>query len=561
VHSAPIESSARGALICPICGRSIAPEIRSLVVNIEAPVVRRLQKANPGWKAETGACPECIGQAVEAARVGRSHTSLHEELLVPYPIYSREEAHLIPTPLRVGANPAFTGQGVTLAFLDSGFYPHPDLIRPENRILCYVDATGKEPVEKAMMNKPDRASWHGLMTSCVAAGSGYKSGHSFRGIANRSDLVLVKTGSASSPGISEADIQRALAWVIANRERFNIRIVNISLGGDFPTHGKLSELDEMVEKAVAAGLVVITAAGNSAGAALVPPATAPSAITVGGLDDANSYNRKLWRMYHSSYGFGALHRPKPDLIAPATWLPAPMLPRTQIHNQGILLWQIDRLLERLHTLLEQARAQQLFDASDLRAQLKNEQRHIRLRMIKQKYVHSHYQHVDGTSMAAPVVSSIAAQVLEANPELTPTQVKLILTGTASRLEDIALERQGAGLVNAALAVAAAQRTSTNAWRSLPFSPNVRLDGVRFYYLDPGGKYSRASVIGSFNGWDPRAHPMQRSPEGLWHLSVPPLPPGSYRYKFLLDTAWVNDPENTNRLEDGQGGFDSMLATG
>lgn len=48
---------------------------------------------------------------------------------------------VIPTPLRLGADSEYTGKGVTIAFLDSGFYPHPDLIQPENRIVAFKDIT------------------------------------------------------------------------------------------------------------------------------------------------------------------------------------------------------------------------------------------------------------------------------------------------------------------------------------------------------------------------------------------------------------------------------------
>jgi len=46
---------------------------------------------------------------------------------------------VIPTLTRLDADPNYTGKGVTIAFLDSGFYPHPDLVDPVNRILVYKD--------------------------------------------------------------------------------------------------------------------------------------------------------------------------------------------------------------------------------------------------------------------------------------------------------------------------------------------------------------------------------------------------------------------------------------
>ncbi len=145
------------------------------------------------------------------------------------------------------------------------------------------------------------------MTSCVAAGNGSLSEQLYRGIAYQANLVLVKTGNPEGRGIREVDIQRALAWVLANYQRFNIKIINISLGGDHPANGKLSELDQLVEEAVDCGIVVVTAAGNDGAERLVSPASAPSAITVGGLDSRNTYDRRLWQLYHSNYGWADQH--------------------------------------------------------------------------------------------------------------------------------------------------------------------------------------------------------------------------------------------------------------
>ena len=83
-----------------------------------------------------------------------------------------------------------------------------------------------------------------------------------------------------------------MTWVLANQARYNIRVVNISLGGDHPANGKLSDLDRLVEQAVEQGMVVVAASGNGGVERLVPPASAPSAITVGGLDDGNSYDHR-----------------------------------------------------------------------------------------------------------------------------------------------------------------------------------------------------------------------------------------------------------------------------
>jgi serine protease AprX len=73
----------------------------------------------------------------------------------------------------------------------------------------------------------------------------------------------------------------------------------------------------------------------------------------------------------------------------------------------------------------------------------------------EKIISEHYKHVDGTSFAAPIVSSVVAQLLQANPGLSPNQVKKILIDTAARLPNVATDRQGWGVVRPAQAVAIA----------------------------------------------------------------------------------------------------------
>jgi serine protease AprX len=364
----------------------------------------------------------------------------------------------LPTPLRVNASPRFTGKGIVIAFLDCGFFPHPDLTQPEDRILYFADARPEHVRENAGFSVPHATSWHGMMTSCASVGNGFMSMYRYAGIAPDAKAVLVKTGNTRDRRIREADIYRALRWTMDNAARFNIRIVNISLGGDIPSTGKITPLDQLVEDAVAQGLVVVCAAGNSGTQRMIPPASAPSAITVGGLNDHNSLDRTQRGMYHSSYGRGARGAMKPELIAPAQWVAAPMLPRTKTHNEAQFLWKIERASEReLARILRTKEARARISVDTLSRPLNEIRRLARERINEQKFIHPHYQHVDGTSFAAPIVSSVIAQMLEANAALTPAQVKQLLMDTAEPLDDVPLERQGAGVVNAGAAVEAALR--------------------------------------------------------------------------------------------------------
>jgi len=543
---------------CSLCRRPLDPDLLAIQPKIEDHIVRILRENNPEWKTDESLCPECVHEAVEKAIEARSLTSLQAELLTPFPVYSRDEKQLLTTPVRVHANPNLTGRGVTLAFIDSGFYPHPDLIRPTNRILCYVDATGRVPVEKQHFKQPMVTSWHGLMTSAICAGNGFMSNHLYRGLAEKAKLVLVKTGHLRGRGIRDRDISRALTWVLNNHKRFNIRIVNISLGGDSPTTGKFTELDELVEEAVLRGLVVVVAAGNTGHRIIVPPASAPSAIAVGGLNDQNHLDPRYRRMYWSSYGRGINGVRKPDIIAPAIWLAAPMLPKTRTHNAALYFWslaqasdaKLSKVLESNYAETHLGKKMQGLPASEIRTVIQEY-------MNEQKFIHPHYQHVDGTSMAAPIVSGVVAQMLEANPSLTPAQVKEILLTTADPLNDAPAERQGAGALNAGRVVAAALRVSGGLLQGIPISPNTAHQEITFYYYDPSAR--QVALIGSFNDWQSRDGEMVQIRPGLWEGSLDSAARGRHRYKFLIDRSrWIHDPENPLRIEDGFGGFNSLI---
>jgi serine protease AprX len=77
---------------------------------------------------------------------------------------------------------------------------------------------------------------------------------------------------------------------------------------------------------------------------------------------------------------------------------------------------------------------------------------LQARAYEHKLIDAYHQHVDGTSVATPIVTSVIAQMLEVNPKLTPAQVKAVLKQTAQVLEDAPSTRQGAGVLDAAAAV-------------------------------------------------------------------------------------------------------------
>src|SRR5262249_15120381 len=157
---------------------------------------------------------------------------------------------VLSTPERFDDDGRLTGRGVTIAFLDSGFHPHPDLTAPEHRILAYHDV-----FEPGAVLDPDRDpepdAWHGTQTSVVAAGSGHLSDGLYRGLASGSRLALVRVGRNGR--IGEDAIARGLEWVLAHREQFGIRVLSLSLGGDEDRPLAENRVNRLVEEAVARG--------------------------------------------------------------------------------------------------------------------------------------------------------------------------------------------------------------------------------------------------------------------------------------------------------------------
>jgi serine protease AprX len=162
---------------------------------------------------------------------------------------------VIPTQVRLNADPNYTGKGVTIAFLDSGFYPHPDLVEPANRILCFKDLT-REKNSLVSRDDDEPWQWHGTQTSVVAAGNGRLSEGIYCGLARDAQLVLVKVSDKGR--ISEENIASGLKWIIENRERYNIRVLNISLGGDEDVPCSQSIIDQAAEEAIKQGITAIS---------------------------------------------------------------------------------------------------------------------------------------------------------------------------------------------------------------------------------------------------------------------------------------------------------------
>lgn len=362
---------------------------------------------------------------------------------------------VLPTPERVGAPPEYTGRGITIAVVDSGFYMHPDLGK---RVLVHADATTSHIIEQPQVTEASDLSWHGQMTSVIAAGDGRLSDGRYRGIASESQLVLVKISSPRGL-VKERDILRGLHWLVDNHQRFGVRVINLSVGGDDHSADPEHPLHQAVRRLTEAGIVVIAAAGNNGRGWLVPPASAPEAIVVGGYDDHNTTDRSEWTSYHSNWGTAHDGSLKPDILAPAAWIASPILPGSLVDREAYWLGPLlesesERALKRLLTR----------GYGDLGVSLEHAQHPdqslyemLQQRINSHKLIDAKHQHVDGTSVSAAVVSAVVAQMLEANPRLTPVQIRSILIETAHPLVSVPPAQQGAGAFDPARAVAYAKR--------------------------------------------------------------------------------------------------------
>jgi serine protease AprX len=540
-------------IVCPLCNDTVDKLLYRYHLDNERQVIERIKDHNPQWAENDGACSRCVDYY---------HTEIvMEQRMLPeagpyFPVKSADDFLILPTGLRLDADSRYTGKGVTICFIDSGFYPHPDLTAYKNRIKKIVDITNPKR-SREYFSQPHPESWHGTMTSVVCAGDGYLSNGLYKGIACEAELVLLKVQNDAGH-ITTENIVKALEWVLKNHKKYGIRIVNMSLGDDESISYKQSEIDKRAEQLIETGITVVAAVGNDENGTIKPPANSPHVIATGGIDDGNKLAEEN-KAYHSSYGETIDGLMKPELVAHAIWIAAPILPGTKEQQESAVL----------HHLLQTA-------DNDLVSGLKENQEKIQVgetvsgsndvtfireavinRIQSCKYISPHYMHVDGTSFAAPVVSSVIAQMLEINPHLNPSMIRELLFTSAKRINSIAAERQGFGVIRPRKAILRIlKREVIMKPHTSPYI-NSRQKTIEFYVRHDCA--SQISLAGSFNHWAQDVLLMEPGKNGLWKIKIPMLPAGKYHYKFFVDDRmWLEDVDNPYREPDGFHGFNNIL---
>ena len=209
------------------------------------------------------------------------------------------------------------GDGVTIAFIDSGFKSLSGL---------RLDAYGRHRVygtynaieNKTAININD-GSGHGTHVTSVATNSERDSQGRFYGLAPNSRLIGIKafydTGEANY-----ADIIRGIEWAITYKDNYNIRVLNLSFSAEPRSLYWQDPLNQAVMKAWQSGITVITAAGNRGNSPMGVgvPGNVPYVITVGAVTDnytPNDFTDDRLATFSSS-GPTYERFVKPDVVAP-----------------------------------------------------------------------------------------------------------------------------------------------------------------------------------------------------------------------------------------------------
>jgi serine protease AprX len=260
----------------------------------------------------------------------------------------------------------YSSRDVVIAVIDSGIDGnHPDF--GNGKIIAWKDflSNRAQPYDDAS---------HGTHVASIAAGAvNTVGGVMTGGVAPGAALIGLRVGSAA--GVSTDRGVAAIDWCVQNKDTYGIRIINISWGPSLTSDGT-DAIGRAVDRASAAGLLVVAAAGNAGpwtytvGGA----AAARTALAVGGMHDLGSSSVSAKNGFvlasFSSRGPTADGRVKPDVVAPGVSILAANANRgTYVRNSG-------------------------------------------------------------TSFSAPFVSGLAALILQANSKLTPAEVIDLLKSTA-----------------------------------------------------------------------------------------------------------------------------------
>jgi serine protease AprX len=288
-----------------------------------------------------------------------------------------------------------TGKGIGVAVLDSGLKDLPDF-----HTSCNPDSTTSRVVKRVAIaldsnGGPGDDNGHGTLVAGIVGGRGCgdptrnADNYNYVGIAPDAQLIAVKV--SDSNGMARiSDVIAGIEWVIEHKDTYNIRVMNLSLTSSVAESYRTNVLNAAIEMAALKGILVVTSAGNAGpNSSLYAPANDPFVLTVGATDDKGTASTADDALAtYSSYGTTLDGLSKPDLVAPGRRIVGPL---AYLKAPMATLYP-DRVLDN-----------------------------------------GYYIRMSGTSVSAPVVSGLAAQLLQAFPSLTASQLHWLLVRTARPL--------------------------------------------------------------------------------------------------------------------------------
>lgn len=303
-------------------------------------------------------------------------------------------------------NHGITGRGVTVALIDTGVYNHPDLA---GRVVCGADFTHEAGTEAECQD----TFGHGTFMAGQIAGNGASSSGKYTGSAPEANIVSVK--AAGYDGATDVStILASIQWVVAHKDQYGIRALNLSLGTDSSQDYRLSPLNFAVEKAWSEGIVVVVSASNSGPGpqTITKPGDDPYVITVGASNHEGTLkvSDDMVPVFSGRGPTRSNGLSKPDVLAPG-----------------------------VHTVSLRSPGSAIDDKYGAHA-----------------VVAGSYFKGTGTSMSTAYTTGVVAQVLHRNPNLNPNQVKARLMDTAVRVAETNPLAAGKGIIHA---YAAANSTS------------------------------------------------------------------------------------------------------
>lgn len=283
-----------------------------------------------------------------------------------------------------------TGRGIGVAVIDTGI---------DGNLPDFRGASGKSRVIATAVTNPDANTvmdtyGHGTHVAGIIAGNSQYRNFSdplrgkFAGVAPEANLVSIKV-SDDSGNATVLDVIYGLQFAVDHQKTYNIRVVNMSLDSTTPQSYKLDPLDAAVESAWFHGLVVVVAAGNRGDdpdAVQYAPANDPYVVTVGAVDGNGTITPRDDEIADwSSRGTTQDGFDKPDVTAPGAHIISVLAPNSSFASQ-----------------------------------------------CPSCIVDGQYISAGGTSMAAPMVSGLVADMLQLHSNWTPAQVKGALTSPLTK---------------------------------------------------------------------------------------------------------------------------------